>query len=287
MIWISIPVWGEWYHRAFHERAWPAIDAMYRHAGKPPARVVFHGDRPPNEMHPTWMFIKTSQGDANQIFIDAHKEVLSFCEDGDVFIPLAADLVPSSNALAFSLRRIDLGARLIACAGTRTLPTSEPPPWSNSEALQHWAWDNRHPLEQLCTWPAHSAIPSRLYFETETGVIQRPFHLHPFACRITDEVTTNFRGTVDDEFVHQFPLAQIHIVTDPSEMAMIEISPPDKQSFTKDHCTPDWIASWANRKANTTHKWFFTHRIRITGQPQMSEIEARVTADIVSALTAS
>lgn len=285
MIWISIPIWGEWYHRVFHERAWPAVDAMIRFAGKPDLRMVFHGDKPFHEMHPTWMFIKTEQKDNFQTFIDAHKEVLSFCRDGDTFVPLAADLIPSTNALAFSLQNLTAQTRLIACAGVRTLPSAESPPWSNSAELQSWAWDHRHPLEQVCLWPAKSAIPSRLYFESDNGVIQRGFHLHPFACRITDEVTNRFKGTVDDEFVNQFPLSQIHVVTDPSQMALIEISPPDKPRFEKDNCTPEWIAQWANRKANETHKWFFSHRISVRGDAPMGETETSVCADIAKGLT--
>ena len=79
------------------------------------------------------------------------------------------------------------------------------------------------------TWPdGRSYDVWRMYFEKDGEVACRLCLPHPIAL-VKDRRTINFNPTIDVNVVSNFRPNEAHLVTNPDEVAMIELSPPDKE----------------------------------------------------------
>lgn len=260
---VSVPVWGERYVEVFCATALPALEiAMLRLGGD--ARLVVHTDQPkrirdgatqiPVEVRPV-----PAGGRGFDCLSQAHREVLNMaCMDDRVAL-LTADLVVSADALVECEYQFnEVGAFLIACAGIRAIEEGPVPIGASGHRLMKWAWKHRHPITTESTWPKGRANDlSRIYFEEGDSVVARLCLPHPIAVRI-DGRPLRFSPTVDANLINNFHPAEIHMVRDSNRLALVELSPRDKD-FQMGELTmeakflqnliifPDGIQRWAVR----------------------------------------
>lgn len=160
----------------------------------------------------------------------AHREVLAMACRGDRVMLLTADLVVSANALTHCESIFRAHNKLfIGCAGIRALQEGHiGKAYEKPRALLKWAWQNRHPMTTECAWPeGRSADLSRTYYTDGINVIARLCLPHPLAVRI-DGRPLPFTPTIDVNLINNFNESEIHIVKDPDELALVELSPRDK-----------------------------------------------------------
>lgn len=266
---ISTPVWGARCVDAFVERALPAIKAAAGGIGGR-LRFVVHTDQPfaltealaglervvrpvppgPNAHH--------SAGLAN-------REALDLARPGECVAFINADMVGSVEIFAAAERRFAQGKRLIMMAASRTLG-GEPPIGAASADLLDWTMRFPHPAIVECCWPTgRSVIPWCLYFERGDDVVLHGFHLHPFAVMKDRHIA--FQGaTIDCDLADNFAREEIHLITDPTEAAFAELSPPDRVfPLIPQPLTATDVATWARYHATPLHRWLFGQRIGIRG----------------------
>jgi len=281
---IAIPAWGDRCIPLLRGSAIPSVQAALKYAGNPPARFVIHTDEPgrladiaathkceirrlPQVRHSRYYTLS-----------DCHREAIEYAKPGEFVALINADHVVSREIFMASERVLHAGKRLVMMCGTRTLQsdvTPQPVIGVSSRDLLSWAWDNRHQTMEDAIWgTGKSTSLSMLYFvnQTQSEVISRCFHLHPFA--FVKQPELKFKGlTVDEDLADAWPKELIHVVTKADEAALIEQSPPDFRfkSHTKRFGIRD-IAFWANgdngrggSRATELHRWLFTKRIVIRG----------------------
>ena len=206
----------------------------------------------------------------------AHAHAINGAAEYERVILLNADILVSVEAFAAAERQFRQGKKTIVCSGTRTIK-----PWLSSfkpmkaRELHRWSMNYAHPITKSCFWGEGMChLPWGLYFRQGDSTVLRAFHLHPFA--VVKDRPLNFSGTIDMDLVDNFSHSDIHIVTDADEMAIAEISPPQK--VLGDNPWPidvGQIVAWALRGARPMHWWNFRHRIIIEGDgAEVTEDEA-------------
>lgn len=294
---IGIPIWGPKYVKIFADYAAPALRAALR--GCPdPVRILIHTDMP-NEVRAALTIVGGLPGMASTVSIEtfpvptqptyvtlqkSHADVIARAKVGDWVVLLNADLVISGNLLRACEARFMKGAKAIVTAGIRTkFGDGAPPVGAEPRALLVWAWDHRHQIIRDLEWgKGGSMLPTNLFFTNGDSVVLRGFHLHPVA--ILKEKELSFISTIDGDLLEHFPRETIHVVTDPDELSMLEISPLDKRFPVRSGImNPARVAASMKSRASALHKWLFTHRIVIKGTGEGCGDDA-VTAAVLSLL---
>jgi len=268
---IEIPVWGQRCVMSLVRYGLPSIKAaMAQH----PAGYSFlvHTDSL-DELVPhfeglraTFRVVPDGEDGFHKLG-NCHRDAFEYAEIGEYVIPLTADLVLSRECFAAVSSRFASGKKLIACAATRCLLRDwEPPIGERASILLDWTMANRHPAIRELFWgTGTSGCPWSLYFKTDNGIIMRGLHLHPFA--VVNRSGLNFIGVnVDETLAEEFSTDEIHVVVSKDELALAELSPPDRLFVLYDSPIDEKrVFKWGVEHSNRRHHWFFSHRIVIQG----------------------
>lgn len=274
---ISVPAWGERCVRMARDVALPSIVMAARRATRQPMFII-HTDRPqdlrgfsgefPCEFRPV------ASGGKMERLGDMHRDALSAARPGDYFSPLNADLLLSREVFRAVERRFADGKRLFMYAAPRTVAERSPGFGCDAATIIDFFLANPHPMVTAATWGSSGTFhPSVIYQRHGDNICCNAFHQHPVAL-VVPEKPIRFVSTVDNDMVSAFSQDETHVVTDPAEMAMVEISPPDKR-FGGTHSeggppgaivlrSPNWIADWGCGLL-PMHRWFFRHRVMFRG----------------------
>jgi hypothetical protein len=198
---------------------------------------------------------------------NCHREAFDWADVGEYVIPMTADLVFSRECFAAASKRFADGKKLIVCAASRCLLRGEEPPiGASSKELLSWTVDNSHPsIRELYWGTGRSGVPWSIYFKTAHGIVLRGLHLHPFA--VVKHEGLNYHGVnIDESLASEFSTDEIHVVTDKNELALAELSPPDRlfQIYHRP-MNEKSVFKWALDHTNRRHHWLFGHRIVIQG----------------------
>jgi hypothetical protein len=293
---ISVPVWGTDYVRTFVEIAAPALRiAARRLVG---ARFIIHTDAPdavrdalgglqgfpvnvrPVPAKPTYVALQ-----------EGHAEAIREAAPGDRVVLLNADLVVSANFFARIDEHFAAGRRAVVLLGIRTvIDASRGPgrlaPGAAPRALLEWAWANRHQIIRDLEWPqATSMLPTNLFFARGGSVVARGFHLHPAAIIKHDAIA--FSSTIDGDLLDYFAREDIHVVTDPDDCAMLEVSPAERRfPVQPPGLSPARVAASMATRASATHRWLATHRIGVVG-PVIDCGDSEVVAAVLAIMEGS
>lgn len=212
---------------------------------------------------------------------ESHADAVQSAESGDYVLLLNADLVVSGNIIQACQEHFSRGMQAVVLSGIRTVKQDERPPLgAEPRALLEWAWAHRHRIIRDLEWgTGRSMLPSNIFFESNGAVCARGFHLHPVA--IVKQETTSFQSTIDGDLLDCFSRDKIHVVTDPDDCSMLEVS-PEKRRFPvgRGTMTSFGVARSMLKRASDTHKWLFMHRLGVVGDYQSDEDE-RVAAEVL------
>lgn len=290
---ISVPVWGDVYKKTFLERACPAlreaIKALGEYTGqnlKDYVKVVFHTDSPgfaDGDLPECVVeYVRISPGATYTSLQYGHRDAINMAPPDSRVGLLNADLVISRNLFAQCEKYILGGSRAVVLLGIRTLMQDEfPPVGATPRDLLSWAWDHRHQIIKDLEWgKGASMLPTNLFWSNDQSVVARGFHLHPVA--IHKQADLNFISTIDGDMLDSFPRNTIHMVTDPDDMALIEMSEGGKRfpvGGPGEVMQTAHVAAAMRSRASELHRWQFAHRIIVRGdgvgindQPVAAEI---------------
>lgn len=270
---VAVPAWGERCLGLFERHVFPAVDAALRHARVCRPLFIVHTD---NAARLKPLFLGRYDVDFHAAPLYAagggQHTMLGICQrdalaqaDGKALALLTGDCVVSREFFAAAEAAFATGKKAIMSAGTRTVG-AYPPIGASAQELGRWAWDNRHPwISNLVYGEGKGENLSLVYFRLRDGVAMHGFHLGPVA--LLPHAGLAFKGlTSDDDLAEQFTRDELHVVTD--EFALAEMSPfvPHAAINPRPVVDRDKVALFASRsQMRWTHKWFFTHRIRIHG----------------------
>ena len=275
--WLSVPVWGDDFVTFFLEKALPALRLASQFDDM---TLIAHTDRPqklleastkslPIRVHPI-----ATNGQWFQRMSHGHREVLKNADKGEAVMLLTADKIVDSFVIDGCERAFEQGRKLVACNATRAIAEDWPgiADFIQPKDLTRWGWEHRHQMTRDCTWPDGKAqeMP-RVYFENGENVVCRLTMPHPLAVLI-DGRPLPFTATVDSDLIANFRPEEIHIVTDPDDLAAIELSPRDKRHPSRDADEP--LVQTDTRIADRYHtqhlaypiyRWVLGHRIVVKG----------------------
>lgn len=268
---VSVPAWGQRYINTFVDAAWPSILAAMQLSGAD-FRFLIHtdNDAPISKCMGGHRveFVKIEDNNTpHHILGECHREAIQRAHIGEKVALLNADIILSRECFSAAERRFQEGKKLIISAATRCAVDrdSDAPVGVTSRELLEWTMKNYHHTIEECFWgTGHTCVPWAIYFHTSNGVVLRGFHLHPFA--VVKRNGLSFSGpTIDADLADRFQHSETHVVTNPDEMALAELSPPERRFGLGDVMTEDSVAEWANTHASERHRWLFQHRIIIQG----------------------
>lgn len=272
---ISVPVWGDEFVALFVQKSLPMLrEAAYGES----VRLIAHTDQPSiiGQQSNATLPIETrliADGQWFERMSAAHRDVLETTPRGEGVVLLTADMVPNYRCLDACERAFAQGRKMVACNATRTILEDWPEDFDMSHGLSAWGWEHRHQMTRDATWPDGNAqeMP-RVYFENEGSVVCRATMPHPLAILI-DGRPLKFTATVDSDLIANFRPEEIHLVTDPDDLAVIELSPRDKRRPSRDESAPFVQAdSRIADRYHTQHlaypiyRWVLGHRIVVTGR---------------------
>jgi len=269
---VSVPVWGKRYRDIFFAFTLPALEYAFKESGED-FTLVLHTDLPydPIVKHCKLVRLKIPDGDHSFGSLSkAHTEVIAMAGLGDPISLLTADMVVSLETFVTCRRLFALGRKLICCAGMRVLDDELPElPLSGRELLA-WGWDHRHSMTKECTWPDGTSYDVwRMYFEKDDEVACRLHLPHPIAF-IRDNRRIGFGPTVDANLFTNFRLPEIFLITNPDELAVIELSPEGKEfvitetmRYRFNNLGPSCPSF--QKIIHNHHRWMYGHKIIIKG----------------------
>jgi hypothetical protein len=275
--WIALPVWGERYLDVWERSALPALKLALLKLDRP-TTLIIHTDQSERVAAAVEGLEREIHGvpgpdNAFESLSNAHRFTLAQAAQGDRICLLTADLVVSSDMLASCEAQFRGGKELVCCAGMRACDDELPPNTESGHELLAWGWEHRHPMTRECTWPDGKSYDVwRMYFEKGSEVVCRLSLPHPIALvKPHRNPTIRFSPTVDVNVANNFSPGKTHLITEPSEGAMIELSPHDKEFiYTKpmverlEHQLPSCPAFV--KFVNPRHRGFFGRRIIIKGK---------------------
>ncbi len=198
-----------------------------------------------------------------------HRDTVLKAGPGDFVCFLASDMILSPNALVACEWHFRQGKRLIGINATRAMDNIPIPEGMSSRELSAWAWDNRNPMTRESTYPdGHGTDWSRLYFESASGTDAtcRMYLIHPLAIVVDQRVLSlKWMPTVDCRLADGYSPQETHIVTDPDELSVIELSPIDKGYGREESTLGERIHDGRIQDAHHMHHARLRHRIIIKG----------------------
>lgn len=267
---VSLPVWGTSYFRTFERVCAPALLAACEDL-KEPVRCLVYTDQDPKRVQAA---LKHLPVDVRPVpskptyvtLQESHADTLRCAAPGDRVVFLNADLTISRNLLARCAEHFAEGRQAVVLLGIRTVAGDEPPPAGASpRTLLSWAWDHRHQIIKDLEWgTGRSLLTTNLFWSVGTSVVARGFHLHPVA--VVKSADVQFQSTIDGDLLDHFPREKIHVVIDPDDCALCEVSPPERRfPCSNQPLSPARVSGSMRTRASDTHKWLFTHRIGVVG----------------------
>ena len=276
---IALPVWGEEFVERFrgmplnsHVDALAGFDGdvrylLYTDQERLAAEIEIRTHRPV-ECRP----LKFFRGHYSML-LRCHQDALAYA-NGDALVLLNGDNLVSVEAFEAIWARIRDGKKLVMCCGTRTDPKEDAPRAASSRDLLAWTLRNPHQITRDLIWcDGRSAHPSLLYFRRGESMVVRGFHLHPIAIVVDQEFQVD--KSIDWNLGERIERDDIHVVCDPDEMALAEISPASKVMPRQEarYSLTD-VASWARTKTTDFHWWLLEHPIRLAGDEDCGDDEA-------------
>ena len=286
---ISVPVWGERCVSIFCATALPALEkAIMRLCEKDiDVRLVVHTDSVRRicdgateiEIEPRPVPAGARDFDS---LSQAHREVLSMACNDDRVALLTADLLISEQGLEYCEEVFEDGTkRLITCCGIRAVQEGRLPATDDARRMLIWAWENAHPMTVASTYPdGLSADLSRMYFEKDGDIIARLALPHPLAVRI-DGRSLPFSPTIDASLIQNFNPAEVHMVTSPDRLALVELSPRDKAFQLSTETIRDRLLSGEFVLGDPAQRWMANHRVCLQGNPPPQGQDERVFMEVL------
>lgn len=271
---ISAPAWGERCVDVFCATALPALERavlVLQAAVDVDARLVIHTDQ-----------LERVRDSATQVTVEArpvpaglrdfdclsqaHREVLRMACRGDIVVLSTADMLISERGLLYCDKALaDPQTLLVMCAGVRALQEGQIPSTRSALGLMSWAWDHRHPMTEDCRWPGGRSVDlSRMYFQEGASVVARLCMPHPLAVRI-DGRPLKFSPTVDANLMQCFDPVEIHLTTDSTKLALIELSPRDKDYQVAADAIEQRLVAGTIQVPDPLQQWCMNHRITLLG----------------------
>ena len=271
---LSTPVWGDFFRKVFLKSAVHSYLAALRNLGTEQVKWIIHTDQPGfADSHLDGYPVTYIQTSPDPAFYDefrkCHVSVLQdFAQPGDCVSLLNADLIVSSNFFVRIREHLSGRYKAVVSLGMRTLWSKPLPPTSvDPRTLLSWGWAHKHEVTSESVWGSgHSPAPTHIFFEEGDSVVARSFQIHPVA--IIKDYPIDIATSTDGETLEHFPCDTIHVVTDPDDLAFIEMSKPGK--FKHFHGDPISIGAVArlmhsHYMAAPLYRWQFGHRIVIKG----------------------
>lgn len=265
----SVPVWGDWYVKTYLTRVLPYHERMGLEG-----RYIIHTNRAHDIEPHIGKLLDTcdvefrglpGSPDSYGTFGLCHAEAF---RESEACLFLTADIAFTQDSAHVARTLVKEGAKLVAMHCMRTLsePGDEPP--FDPVGMNEWAVSHMHPAMKTCLYgrTPPSFKPVNIYFEDDGSFWTRGFHLHPFAA-VRDKRRFDLSGTVDGTLVQAYWPTEAHVITDHG-IAAVEFTPPNRGfdlSWNMDH--PQYIADCMRDGAKAIHRHFFTHRIKLRGEP--------------------
>lgn len=269
----------------------PALYEAVRRLGEP-VKFVIHTNSPDTVLlMMRGLDVETRPIDEAQRYValqQAHSDGIRTAPVGSRVVLLNADICVSGNLLQSVARHFNSGKKAVVLIGIRTAAGDEiPPAGADPRELLLWAWEHRHQIVRDTEFPyGRSALPTNLFWTYEGSTVARGFHLHPVA--ILKEKEIDFKSTIDGDLLELFPRNSIHVVTDPDDCSMCEVSPPERRfPLEPRDLTAKGIAIRMSTRASPLHRWLFEHRIVVRGRAEEVTEDCSMAVDILSRLQRS
>lgn len=278
---IAMPAWGDRCMGVMERATFPALRAALEPLKQHIAVVVYtdDGDRAAAAFTATGLDevarldLVPLKGDDRSFgqLSWCHSDAMARAAYRDRVALLTADMVVSEEILFTCEQRLRASTKLVCVAAMRTDETAYPDGMTlPGSALLEWAWNNRHHMTKECTWPKGTSYDVwRMYFEKDGNVATRVFLPHPLAvmpqCR-----TLKFVPTIDVNLINNFSPSVTHMITSPSEGAVIELSEQGKEFLITETMETRYKTRGASippfvRCTNKRHRMFFIKKVGIIG----------------------
>lgn len=292
---VALPGWGARCATLLVDRTIPAVFTALAYAGSPPATLLIYSDvaieagaLPDNVSVEVLPVPGPDRG--FESLSNCHRDVLRRAGRSDKVLLLTADMVVSREVIKTCEVQFRVGKTLVCVVAPRTRQMAAPlEAGASGRELGAWAWANRHRMTRECTWPeGHSYDVWRMYFASDAGdeVVARAFLPHPLAAQPRGRRIL-FSPTIDVNLAASFEMSATHLITDPDEGVVVELSPDDKEFVETcsmrgrfDHpalpSCPQFVPC-----LNPRHRTFFQHRVVLVGTGAScgdEEVAARVLA---------
>lgn len=264
---ISVPVWNDVYRGTFLRAGLPSIEKAAVAIGGD-VSIVLHTDQPDFLNGKTSLIVRVPRLPEGSDFVrlsSCHREVMAMANPGDRVMLLTADLMISQGALVHAESVFATQPKkIIMCAGIRAILGKTPPPTESAREMLDWAWDHRHPITEQSVYPHGRSVDlSRMYFTMGTTVVSRQVLPHPLAV-VIDGRGLAFTPTIDSNLVQNFQASEIYVSTHPDELALVELSPEDKD-FHLSEFTMQSRLDTGVLVSDVMQQFMFRHRIGIKG----------------------
>lgn len=149
-----------------------------------------------------------------------------------------------------------------------------------------------HPFSRSAEWQSPQFIntPSMIHFVENGCRALHAFHLHPVFL-YPRRLTANFRYTFDSDFMDVSGLAreEIMFLDRPGEFTVVELLSLEEKAFEippARTASVEGVVAWARRVTTPMNRWFFSHRLMISGAPDTPMPETdRIVEQISRELT--
>lgn len=271
---LSTPVWGDFNRKVFAKRAVPSYLAALHNLGADHVKWIIHTDQPgfvDKDLHgyPVTYVRTFPEAAAYDEYRKCHVSVLrDLAQPGDCVSLLNADFIVSHNFFVRIREHLSGRYRAVVSLGMRTLLDKNVPPASvDPRTLLSWGWDHKHKVTRESVWGSgHSPAPTHIFFEEGDSVVARSFQMHPVA--IIKDYLIDIATSIDGETLENFPFETIHVVTDPDDLAFIEMSKAGKfRHFEGGHLSIEAVRSLmhSHYMRAPLYRWQFGHRMVIKG----------------------
>mgnify|MGYP003508298985 FL=1 len=200
-----------------------------------------------------------------RLFKQAHKDALAMTPIGGVACLLNSDIVVSKETFAIVADELE-HKKVVVSVGIRTaIDHASPPIGVSADELARWIWANPHHITKECIWGSGTSHhPTILFFEDETGVTMRAWHLTPMFIRKDRELT--FYGTIDDDLLGNYSDHEIRYLHD-GEAIFAELSPDWKTHPFGTPLTVQGVLRFGQERFRPAHVRNFQQRMRVLGTP--------------------